>query len=73
MILFYTSSGQSRRNDNAFSIPAALEREGIPAAIIGKVTSKSQGFKILTSSGLQELPIYEQDEIVKIKDGPVRI
>lgn len=56
--------------DQAHSLLAALEREGIPAAIIGNVTSKSQGFKILTSSGLQELPIYEQDELTKISGHP---
>ena len=50
----------------AEKIIAALKREAIPATVIGEITGKSQGVKMLTADGLHNLPRYEQDELTKI-------
>jgi hydrogenase maturation factor len=50
----------------ADKIIASLKREAIAATVIGEITHKSQGVKMLTADGLQNLPRYEQDELTKI-------
>jgi hydrogenase maturation factor len=43
-----------------------LQSRGIPAAIIGEVTDKRKGVKLVTADGVVDLPLYEQDELTKI-------
>jgi hydrogenase maturation factor len=43
-----------------------LRSRGIVATVIGKVTNKREGVKLLTADGLSDLPLYEQDELTKI-------
>jgi hydrogenase maturation factor len=43
-----------------------LRSRGIAATVIGKVTDKREGVKLLTADGLSDLPLYEQDELTKI-------
>ena len=43
-----------------------LREERIPATIIGEVTDRSKGVKLLAAEGLCDLPLYEQDELTKI-------
>jgi hydrogenase maturation factor len=43
-----------------------LREERIPATIIGELTDKSKGVKLLTADGLRDLPLYEQDELTRI-------
>ena len=43
----------------------ALEREGISAYEIGRVTPAGQGLKLCTSDGIQELPAFERDELAR--------
>jgi hydrogenase expression/formation protein HypE len=43
-----------------------LREERIPATIIGELTAKSKGVKLLAADGLCDLPLYEQDELTKI-------
>lgn len=57
---------------DAEALVSALAVEGISAARIGEVVPKSQGVKIQTSSGLIDLPLYEQDELTKIAAAVAR-
>jgi hydrogenase maturation factor len=43
-----------------------LRSQGIAATVIGEVTDKRKGVKLLTADGLCDLPLYEQDELTKI-------
>ena len=48
------------------TIVARLLAEAIPATVIGEVTNKCDGIKMLTADGLHDLPLFEQDELTKI-------
>jgi hydrogenase maturation factor len=52
--------------DQVKNLLSRLREERIPATIIGEVTDKSKGVKLLTAEGLCDLPLYEQDELTKI-------
>jgi hydrogenase maturation factor len=43
-----------------------IRSQGIAATVIGEVTNKSKGIKLLTADGVFDLPLYEQDELTKI-------
>jgi hydrogenase maturation factor len=51
---------------SAEKILTALLSQGIAATVIGKVTDKSEGVKLLAADGLCNLAFYEQDEFTKI-------
>jgi hydrogenase maturation factor len=48
------------------AILAGLKRESITATVIGEITDKNKGIKMLTAEGLGDLPLFEQDELTKI-------
>jgi hydrogenase maturation factor len=50
----------------AEAIVARLGKAAITATLIGEVTDKKHGIKMLTADGLCDLPLYEQDEITRI-------
>ena len=43
-----------------------LRSQRIAATVIGEVTNKSKGVKLLTADGVVDLPLYEQDELTRI-------
>ena len=43
-----------------------IRSQGIAATVIGEVTNKSKGVKLLTADGVVDLPLYEQDELTRI-------
>jgi len=43
-----------------------IRSQGIAATVIGEVTDKRKGVKLLTADGVVDLPLYEQDELTKI-------
>jgi thiamin-phosphate kinase len=43
-----------------------IQSQGIAATVIGEVTDKRKGVKLLTADGVVDLPLYEQDELTKI-------
>lgn len=47
-------------------VKARLEKEGIAASIIGQLVDRSLGIKLRRGSDLQDLPLFEQDELTKI-------
>ena len=47
-------------------IVAGLRHQAILATVIGEVTDKSSGIKMLTADGLSDLPLFEQDELTRI-------
>ena len=47
----------------------ALEREGIPAYEIGRITPLDQGLKLRTSEGVRDLPTFERDELARYFGG----
>jgi hydrogenase expression/formation protein HypE len=51
---------------DAAGIIARLQSEKIAATVIGEVTDKRAGRKLLTADGLCDLPLYEQDELTKL-------
>jgi hydrogenase expression/formation protein HypE len=52
--------------EDADEIVAGLRRTAIAATMIGEVTDKNKGIKMLTAVGLCDLPLFEQDELTKI-------
>lgn len=50
----------------AEEVLARIRSQGIAATLIGEVTDKSKGIKLLTADGVVDLPLYEQDELTKI-------
>jgi hydrogenase maturation factor len=51
---------------DAGRIIARLKSQKIAATVIGEVTDKRAGRKLLTAVGVCDLPLYEQDELTKI-------
>jgi len=47
-------------------ITFAVDRKKITATVIGEVTDKRAGRKLLPADGLCNLPLYEQDELTKL-------
>jgi len=47
----------------------ALSEAGINASIIGKVVGAKDGLKIHTTSGIQEMPRFERDELARLLDS----
>jgi hydrogenase maturation factor len=47
-------------------ILASLRSREIAATVIGEVTDRRHGIKMITADGTQDLPLYEQDEITRI-------
>ncbi len=43
-----------------------LRSQGVAATVIGEVTDKREGIKLVTADGVGDLPLYEQDEITRI-------
>jgi hydrogenase expression/formation protein HypE len=52
--------------NEAEKVLTGLRSQGIAATVIGEVTDKSKGIKLLTADGVVDLPLYEQDELTKI-------
>jgi len=50
----------------ADKILKGLKRAGIPASIIGRVTTRRQGIKIVENGKKYPLPLFEQDEITRV-------
>lgn len=48
------------------AILARLGAADIPATVIGEVTDRREGLKLLTAGGARDLPLFEQDELTKI-------
>jgi hydrogenase maturation factor len=47
-------------------ILTSLSTRRIAATVIGEITDRSHGIKMITADGIQDLPLYEQDEITRI-------
>ncbi len=52
--------------NTAEKILTQLRSQGIAATVIGEVTDKRKGIKLVTAEGVVDLPLYEQDELTKI-------
>ena len=48
------------------AILAGLKRAAIAATIIGEITDKNKGIKMIGAEGISDLPRFEQDELTKI-------
>jgi len=62
-LLIITSKKEAGR------VLARVAEAGIPAAVIGEITEKARGVKILTAKRMEDLPLYEQDELTKIVEA----
>ena len=51
--------------EDAPALIAALDRDGIPAFEIGRVTPAEDGVKMRTSAGVAPLPEFERDELAR--------
>ena len=49
----------------ASGVVAALESSGVEAYNIGKITSASEGIKMVTPHGEEELPSFPRDELAR--------
>ncbi len=48
----------------------ALNREGIPVQVVGRVTEAAEGFQLQESDGFVELPVFPRDEIARFMSQP---
>ncbi|MDH4268608.1 MAG: hypothetical protein OEW45_23560, partial [Deltaproteobacteria bacterium] len=46
-------------------IIAALQAEGIPASVIGKIQVKEKGVKLVRQGKEEDLPIFDRDEVAR--------
>ena len=46
-----------------------LQKVGIKANVIGKVTEPERGLKMLAIAGMRDLPRFERDEITRFLDA----
>ena len=51
--------------EDAARVIDSLEREGIPAREIGRVTSAEEGLKLRTENGVGDLPVFARDELAR--------
>ena len=51
--------------EHAEPLVSALEREGVPARVIGRVTEHAEGMRMRTPSGERELPRFDRDELAR--------
>jgi hydrogenase maturation factor len=51
---------------DAEKIIGRLRSAAIAATIIGEITDRQHGIKMLTADGCRDLPLYEQDELTKL-------
>ena len=49
----------------AASLVAALEHEGIPARVIGRLTDHAEGMRLRTPEGERDLPAFDRDELAR--------
>ena len=47
----------------------ALEAEGIPASVIGKIWEKEKGVKLMQDGRVEDLPFFSQDELARFLAG----
>ncbi|MCX5909624.1 MAG: hypothetical protein NTY64_21240 [Deltaproteobacteria bacterium] len=47
-------------------IVSSLKREGISAAVIGKIWEKEKGVKMLKQGEMLDLPIFARDEVARL-------
>ena len=55
--------------EQAPTLVAALERQGIAAGVIGRVTEPEEGLRLRTASGVRELPAFDRDELARFFSG----
>ncbi len=55
--------------EQAPTLVAALERQGIAAGVIGWVTEPEEGLRLRTASGVRELPTFDRDELAQFFSG----
>ena len=48
------------------AILAGLKQAAIAATVIGEITNRNEGIKMITAEGIVDLPLFEQDELTKI-------
>ena len=51
--------------EDAPTLIEALDREGIPAHEIGRVTAPEEGVRLSTRDGPRDLPVFERDELAR--------
>jgi hydrogenase maturation factor len=52
--------------DDREVVISELEQNGIECSVIGKLTDKEDGLKIIRNREARDLPFFEVDEITKI-------
>jgi hydrogenase maturation factor len=62
-LLIVAPEGDSAR------ILAALEAEGIPVSVIGKIWEKEKGVKLMQEGRAEDLPSFERDELARFLSG----
>ena len=49
----------------AAPLVTALEREGVPARVIGRFTDRAEGLRLRTPEGERDLPAFDRDELAR--------
>jgi hydrogenase maturation factor len=62
-LLIVAPEGESAR------ILAALEAEGIPVSVIGKIWEREKGVKLMQEGRAEDLPSFERDELARFLGG----
>ncbi|MEE2656554.1 MAG: AIR synthase-related protein [Chloroflexota bacterium] len=57
-------------SDDAEVVQFALNREGIPTQVVGRVTEAAEGFQLQGSDGFVELPVFPRDELARFMSQP---
>ena len=51
---------------NSTIVSDKLAKNGIKCSVIGKLTNKDNGLKLISDGEVRDLPIFEVDEITKV-------
>lgn len=65
-LLIVTAGGDSGK------VIGALRREGIPAAVIGRVWEREKGIKLVKRGRAVEMPVFQRDEVARLFGGEGR-
>ena len=52
--------------DDSDAVINKLAQNGVECSVIGKLTNKEEGLKIIRNGGTKDLPLFETDEITKV-------
>jgi hydrogenase maturation factor len=55
--------------EDSARIIVALDAEGIPASVIGRIWERAKGVKLIKQGKVEDLPFFRRDEVARLFEG----